>query len=93
MGRQKEMAELRGIVADHRLVTLTDAGGSGKTRLAVELAAQLAAEFCDGLWCVDLAPITDPVLVPVSATLDLNRLGGSKAAHLAGIMLWSLSGS
>jgi hypothetical protein len=61
VGRQKEMAELRGILTDHRLITLTDAGGSGKTRLAVELAAQLAAEFCDGMWCVDLAPITDPV--------------------------------
>ena len=44
-------------------MTLTGAGGVGKTRLAVELAAQLADDFGGGVWYVDLAPITDPDLV------------------------------
>ena len=48
-------------------MTLTGAGGVGKTRLAIQIAAQLAGEFGDGVWYVDLAPITDPELVPVTA--------------------------
>ena len=71
VGRQTEMAEVRRIVVDNRLVTLTGAGGSGKTRLAVEITAQLVAEFPDGVWSVDLAPITDPVVVPVTVARTL----------------------
>ena len=46
-------------------MTLTGAGGAGKTRLALQVAAQLASEFGDGVWYVNLAPITEPELVPV----------------------------
>jgi predicted ATPase len=53
------------------LVTLTGAGGVGKTRLAVQVAAQLASDFGDGVWCVDLAPITDSGLVPVAVARTL----------------------
>ena len=59
------------MLAENRLVTLTGAGGAGKTRLAVEVAGQIAAEFPDGVWYVDLAPITDPELVPVTAARAL----------------------
>ncbi len=52
-------------------MTLTGAGGVGKTRLAVQVADQLADEFSDGVWYVDLAPITDPELVPVTVARAL----------------------
>ena len=55
VGREGQIAEVRGLLADNRLVTLTGAGGSGKTRLAI----QVASEFGDGVRYVDLAPITD----------------------------------
>ena len=71
VGRQAEMDELRRIITDNRLVTLTGAGGVGKTRLAVEVAAQLVGEFADGVWYVDLAPITNPLVVPVTVARTL----------------------
>ncbi|MGN6337113.1 LuxR C-terminal-related transcriptional regulator [Mycobacterium sp.] len=71
VGRQAQMAELRELVRRDRLVTLTGAGGSGKTRLAVEVASDLSTEFGDGLWYVDLAPITNPVVVPVTTARAL----------------------
>ncbi len=52
-------------------MTLTGAGGVGKTRLAVQVAAAMAGEFGDGMWYVDLAPITDPDLVPVTVARAL----------------------
>src|SRR5271156_4413108 len=66
VGREAELTEVRGLLAENRLVTLTGAGGAGKTRLAVQTAAQLAGEFDDGVWYVDLAPITHPDLVRVT---------------------------
>ena len=66
VGRAAEMGEVRRILADNRLVTLTGAGGAGKTRLAVQLAAQLIGEYCDGVSWADLAPVTDPQLVPLT---------------------------
>ena len=71
VGRETEMIEVRRILADSRLVTLTGAGGAGKTRLAVQIAAQIVGEFGDGVWCVDLAPITDPEVVPVAVARAL----------------------
>src|ERR1700675_4640123 len=66
VGRETEMNDVRQILADNRLVTLTGAGGVGKTRLAVQVAAGIAGGFGGGVWYVDLAPITDPDLVPVT---------------------------
>jgi len=71
VGRQAEMNRLREDLAGNQLVTLTGAGGVGKTRLAVHLAAELAAQFGDGVRYVDLAPITDPDVVPVAVTRAL----------------------
>ena len=45
-------------------MTLTGVGGVGKTRLAVQVAAELVAEFPDGVWLVELAPVGDPAAVP-----------------------------
>jgi predicted ATPase/class 3 adenylate cyclase/DNA-binding CsgD family transcriptional regulator len=66
VGRQAAISETREILLENRLVTLTGAGGVGKTRLAVQVGGEIAAQFGDGVWYVDLAPITDPDLVPVA---------------------------
>jgi predicted ATPase/class 3 adenylate cyclase/DNA-binding CsgD family transcriptional regulator len=66
VGRDAQLTQLRELLAQSRVVTLTGAGGAGKTRLAIQVAAQLAGEFGDGVWYVDLAPITDPELVAVT---------------------------
>ena len=71
VGRDAEIREVRRILAHNRLVTLTGTGGAGKTRLAFQVAAQLAREFCDGVSWVDLAPVTDPHLVPVTVARAL----------------------
>ena len=66
VGREAEMNDVRQMLADNRLVTLTGAGGVGKTRLAVRVAAEIAGGFGGGVWLVELAPLTDPDLVPVA---------------------------
>jgi predicted ATPase/class 3 adenylate cyclase/DNA-binding CsgD family transcriptional regulator len=71
VGRSTEMVDVRGILAEHRLVTLTGAGGVGKTRLAVQVAGTVAGGYADGTWYVDLAPITEPDLVAVTAARAL----------------------
>jgi predicted ATPase/class 3 adenylate cyclase/DNA-binding CsgD family transcriptional regulator len=86
VGRQAEIAELRQLVAGNRLVTLTGAGGAGKTRLAVEITSQLITEFSDGVWYVDLAPITNPAVAPltVARTLGLPDEAGRSTMDLLG---------
>jgi predicted ATPase/class 3 adenylate cyclase/DNA-binding CsgD family transcriptional regulator len=69
MGRDEQLTQVRELLNQHRLVTLTGAGGVGKTRLAIQIAGQLSGEFGDGVWYVDLAPITDPNLVPLTVAL------------------------
>ena len=71
VGRGPQLTELRKLLTESRLVTFTGAGGVGKTRLAVQVANQLADKYADGIWYVDLAPITDPDLVPVTAARAL----------------------
>jgi predicted ATPase/class 3 adenylate cyclase/DNA-binding CsgD family transcriptional regulator len=71
IGRQAEMHAVRQIVTENRVITLTGAGGVGKTRLAVEVTAALAAEFPDGVWFIDLAPITDPLVVSATTARTL----------------------
>jgi predicted ATPase/class 3 adenylate cyclase len=64
IGRDREVAELRGLLADGtRLVTVTGAGGSGKTRLAMQVAAELMDDFRDGAFFVPLAPVQNAELV------------------------------
>lgn len=64
LGRAQEMRAIAAILRDARLVTLTGAGGCGKSRLALELGRALAGEYPDGIWLVELAPLADPDLVP-----------------------------
>ena len=71
VGREAELTQIHAILSGNRLVTLTGAGGAGKTRLAIQIAGQLSGEIDDGVWYVDLAPITDPELVPVTVARAL----------------------
>ena len=75
VGRATELDEVRKLVTSSRLVTLTGAGGSGKTRLALQVAAELLDGTGEGVWFVDLAPISDPDQVPaiVISTLQLRQ--------------------
>ena len=63
LGREQELAMLGKLLGEARLVTLTGAGGAGKTRLAVEFAAGMVERFADGVWLAELAGIADPGLV------------------------------
>ena len=75
IGREREMAEVRRLLETTRLLTLTGAGGTGKTRLALQVAAERLGNFPDGIWFVELAPLADPSLVvqSVMTTLGLRE--------------------
>jgi predicted ATPase/class 3 adenylate cyclase len=64
IGREAELDLVQRLLGETRLLTLTGAGGCGKTRLALQVAAEVLDTFPDGLWWVDLAPVADPALVP-----------------------------
>lgn len=84
VGREKELAEIKQFVMEHRLVTLTGAGGTGKTRLALQAASLLLRQFADGIWFVELAPVTDPDLIPATifTTLGLSDRSGQGVFQL-----------
>jgi predicted ATPase len=78
VGREKELSEVKRLLADTRLLTLTGSGGCGKTRLALAAATDLLEEFEEGVWMVELAPLADPALVPqaVASTLGVREQPG-----------------
>jgi non-specific serine/threonine protein kinase len=63
IGREREIAEVKQKLSANRLLTLTGPGGSGKTRLALRVAGELLAEFAEGVWLTEFAPLADPALV------------------------------
>jgi len=74
-----------GLLEQYRLVTVTGPGGAGKTRLAGEVAGQVAGWFADGVWLAELATVQDPAQVPVVVAAELGgtglaRGGGSRCA-------------
>ncbi|HVS07712.1 MAG TPA: AAA family ATPase [Candidatus Dormibacteraeota bacterium] len=83
IGREEQLKELQEMHRQTRLLTLTGPGGAGKTRLALELAAQLVGEEADGVWLVELAPLSDPLLVPqaVASGLGLKEQPGRRMAE------------
>ncbi len=64
IGREREIEEIKHLLDEHRLVSLTGAGGCGKTRLAIQVASGLVSNLQDGIWFVDLASVTESDLVP-----------------------------
>ncbi len=80
IGRRRELAEAEERLASARLLTLIGSGGTGKTRLCLQIGADLLPNFADGVWLVELAPLGDPALVPstVASVLGLRaQLGMS----------------
>jgi predicted ATPase/DNA-binding SARP family transcriptional activator len=78
IGREKELAYIKQCLAQHRLVTLTGSGGIGKTRMAIQSASEVVAEYPQGVWLVELAPVADPRLVAkaVAAVWDVREEQG-----------------
>ncbi|HEY7831385.1 MAG TPA: BTAD domain-containing putative transcriptional regulator [Solirubrobacteraceae bacterium] len=84
IGRERELAEAAALVRNSRLLTLTGAGGCGKTRLALELAGQLQSDFSAGVWPVELAALGEPELIgpAIAQALD-TRLASDRAPEVA----------
>jgi predicted ATPase/class 3 adenylate cyclase len=84
VGRDKELKEVGQLLATAHLLTLTGPGGTGKTRLELQLAAEDLESFADGVWLVELAPVTDPLLVPqtVAGVLGVPQQGGRPASEV-----------
>ena len=90
IGRRTERAALAQLLAEHRLVTAVGPGGIGKTRLAISVAADLAAERRDGAWFVDLVRITDPAAV-VAAVAEAVGVPQQQTASLEAAVVASLA--
>ncbi len=79
VGREQEQEELADLIRTSRLVTVSGVGGAGKTRLALQVAADIAPHFSDGVWLVELAPVTDP------DAIDPALVGGLGLSQPSGI--------
>ena len=71
IGRERDIAETERVLSTAPLVSLVGPGGSGKTRLALQLAAHVLADYRDGVWLVELAPLFDPAIIPKAAAVAL----------------------
>ncbi len=84
IGREGEIDEAKRLLSTARLITFTGSGGTGKTRLSLQVAADVLPEFKDGVWLVELAPITDSdlVLQSVAGVLELRAVQGMPLLNL-----------
>jgi predicted ATPase/class 3 adenylate cyclase len=90
IGRQRQIAEIkRRLLNGARLLTLTGPGGTGKTRLAIEVAGETLPAFEDGVWFIDLASVTDPTLVisAIAETLGVTAKDGQSLQEVLGSSL------
>src|SRR6266487_7179837 len=84
IGRERELAEVERLMSTSRLVTLTGAGGCGKTRLALRVTTDLSSHFEDGVWWIELAVLHDSTLIPQAV---LQTLGLPESPNRAAIDL------
>jgi predicted ATPase len=84
IGREKEFGEILVLLKNHRLVTLNGSGGTGKTRLALQVAAEISGRYPDGVWLVELAPLTNPAAVyqAIASVLGLRERINRENSHL-----------
>jgi len=84
IGRERELDEAQSKLENARLLTLTGPGGTGKTRLSIQLGSQLVPGFKDGVWLVEFAPISDPSLVTqtIASTFDIREVQGTLLKNL-----------
>jgi predicted ATPase/class 3 adenylate cyclase len=83
MGRERELGEVKRLLSERRLLTLTGPGGIGKTRLALQTAADLVDDFEHGVYFVELAPISDPALVAstIAQVLEVEEVAGKSTTQ------------
>ena len=81
IGRDEPLREVAGLLAEHRLVTVTGPGGAGKTRLADQVARKVAGRFADGAWLAELAPVREAAQVAsvVAHLVDCSLLSPPRA--------------
>ena len=91
VGRARELEEVGRLLSGSRLLTLTGAGGSGKTRLALEAAGHLARGFEDGACLVELAPLSDPDLVAGALARSLGMRDPTELLAIRGYRTLPLS--
>ena len=90
VGREQEIAEVAALLFEQRLLTLTGPGGSGKTRLALAVAWEVLNGYEDGAWFAELAPLSDPDLVP-QAVASILGVRGAPGSPLLGTLVDHLS--
>jgi predicted ATPase/class 3 adenylate cyclase len=80
IGREKELGEVKRLLKNTPLLTLLGPGGTGKTRLMLQVAEEVVEDYSDGVWLVELAPLTDPRLIPerVASALNVQEQPGRK---------------
>ncbi len=78
IGREHELAEAKKLLSSTRLLTFTGPGGTGKTRLSLQVAADQFSEFKDGAWLIELAPLADPryIVSTIASTFNLREIQG-----------------
>ncbi len=86
VGRENELAEIRALLQQHRLVTLVGAGGVGKTRTALQIGSELLEKFADGVWLVELAPLSSGDFVPSTVAQVMGLTLASKSDPLENLV-------
>lgn len=84
IGRERELKDIKSLLKEKRQLTLLGTGGTGKTRLSLQTGADLIDDFADGVWFVELAPLSDPLYIPneIAGVLNLTSDDSRKTTDL-----------